>query len=141
MSEQIPFLPVRLQLLHSPVHDSLQQTPSAQDPLAQSSFFVQALPAPGTHAPAPSQTPLVHAVPAAVGVETWAPALHATVAHAAVATSVSSATVRVVPSALHTMRLQSPATCAAIGVPSGEAVVSQRPATQWLVWQGPAALH
>src|SRR4051812_28831732 len=85
MFEHEPTLPVTVQLLHSPVHTSLQQTPSAQAFL-QSSFIVHASPMhfgtghlsiglfilhvshsplgrQSTHIPTESQTPVAHVVP------------------------------------------------------------------------------
>jgi hypothetical protein len=87
--------------------------------LAQCAFIVHS-----THAVAPSQNfppPSVQEVPAALGMFTGAPALHASVVHSSLSSrmSVSSLTIFSPPLPSHCVSLQSLSTCSDVGVPAG----------------------
>ena len=111
MFEQVPFDPSLSQALHTPLQASLQQTPSAQKPDTHAAADSHGAPGPKAHAPAPSQTPPVQGVPAAFGLEPFAPLVQVGTTHSAASgTSESSGIDRVVPSAAQTMAAQSPAT-------------------------------
>jgi len=68
MFEHVPALPLILQDLHVPVHETSQQTASAQKPLLQSApaaqaaplHLAQALPPQSTPVSSPSIMPLLH---------------------------------------------------------------------------------
>lgn len=102
--EHVPFASELLHDLHSPVHASLQHTPSAQKPDSQPSGSVHAVPMAALHLPAPSQTPPAQGVPAPCGIDVLAPFEHEEIAHSAAGgTSVSSGTDWGLPSGVHSI--------------------------------------